>query len=272
MIGGELAIKEPARMLISILDKFLDKKEVYNFVKKYYSQNQFELLYNQLQQNFNCVETSSTGRILDAVSLFLGFCKNERNYKHEPIDLLEKNSTKPYSDLKPALSPPLEKGDQGGSNAGSGVPPEPYISENTKPYQKQKVQARTLEPAFNYILNTTFLFKYLIKNLHKDKKRLAATAQLYIAEGLHEIICHSRETCSQLRLGNGNLVCKTKDAKLDSRLRGNDIFLSGGISNNKIIANYFESRNVYTNKKIPRGDAGISFGQIVYFLLNKSSE
>ena len=66
--------------------------------------NQFELLYNQLKQNFNCQETSSTGRILDAVSLLLGFCKNERNYKHEPIDLLEQNSTSPYGNLKPKIN------------------------------------------------------------------------------------------------------------------------------------------------------------------------
>ena len=68
-----------------------------------YTKNQFELIYNQLIQNFNCLETSSTGRILDAVSLLLGFCKNERKYKHESIDFLEKNSTIPYLDLKPKI-------------------------------------------------------------------------------------------------------------------------------------------------------------------------
>jgi hydrogenase maturation protein HypF len=205
MIGGDLAIQEPARMLLSILAKFLSKKEVYARVKKYYSQQEFEVLYNQLQQNFNCVETSSTGRILDAVSLLLGFCTNERNYKHEPIELLEKNSNKPYLNLKPVI--------------------------------------------LNNILMTTPLFEYLIKNIHKDKKRLAATAQLYIAQGLDEII------------------------KLQTKFHPPQIFLSGGIANNKIISEYFTSKK---NKagipsgtpavQIPRGDAGVSFGQIVYYL------
>ncbi len=53
MIGGELTIREPARIIISILAKFLKKEKVYQYVKKYYSKNQFELLYNQFQQNFN---------------------------------------------------------------------------------------------------------------------------------------------------------------------------------------------------------------------------
>jgi hydrogenase maturation protein HypF len=262
MIGADLAVKEPARMLIAILNKIPPltkgppaiasealragargiyssqaaetlknkKKFIYNFVKKYYTRNQFELLYNQLQHNFNCQKTSSTGRVLDAASLLLGFCGNERNYKHEPIDRLEKNSTKPYK------LPPLIKGDRG-----------------------------------IFTLQTTPLFEYLIKNLRRDKRRLAATAQLYIAKGLHQII-----------LKSNILNLKSK------------IFLAGGISNNKIISSYFESKGFYVHpvksgkagpppaefngasKKIysvkskfngvPRGDAGISFGQVIYYL------
>lgn len=216
LIGRDLAIQEPARMLISILSKFLNKKDVYKQVKKYYSKNEFEVLYNQLQKNFNCIETSSTGRILDAVSILLGFCNNKRNYKHEPIDLLEKNSTKPYTDLRPKLQ---------------------ITNYKSQTNSKSKTQNQ------KFILETTPLFEYLIKNLHKDKKRLAATAQLYIAAGLYKI-----------------LKLQTKNHKLQT-------FLAGGIVNNKIISQYLESKGAYINKKIPRGDAGLSFGQILYYFL-----
>jgi hydrogenase maturation protein HypF len=195
LLGSELAIREPARMLISILNKFLDKKELYKYVKKYYTLNQFELLYNQLQQNFNCQETSSTGRILDAVSVLLGFSDNKRAYKHEATELLEKNSTSPYI-LKPKIS----------------------LTKSLK------------------ILNTTYLFEYLTKNLRKDKKRLAATAQMYLANGLYRI--------------------------MDS----NNFFFAGGITNNKIISDYLLAKGGITNEKIPRGDAGLSFGQIIFYL------
>ena len=217
LIGGDLAVQEPARMLISILDNFLDKKEIYKLVKKYYSQNEFELLYNQLKQNFNCQETSSAGRVLDAISLLLGFCGNERKYKHEPLDLLEKNSTEPYVDLKPKiLRRPL------GSVAADpkGLP--------------------------GLILDTAYLFNYVINYVHKkDKKRLAATAQLYLAQGLYEIISMLHAPCSMLH-----------------------VFFAGGMANNKIISSYLESKDIYTAKKIPRGDAGLSFGQVVYYLLS----
>ncbi|MDP1619386.1 MAG: hypothetical protein Q8M12_00130, partial [bacterium] len=215
MLGGELAIQEPARMLIAILAKFLSKEEIYAHIKKYYSAQEFEVLYNQSQQNFNCIETSSTGRILDAVSLLLGFCGNGRNYKHEPVYLLEKNSTKPYADLHPKLQ-----------------------ITNYKSQTNSKLEIQNLK---HYVLPTTPLFEYLIENLHKDSSRLAATAQLYIAEGLYEILCHSG-----LGLESG--------------------FFAGGLANNEAISKYLVSKGVYANKKIPRGDAGLSFGQIIFYL------
>lgn len=195
LIGNDLAVKEPARMLVSILIRFLDKHDAYQFVKKYYNKNQFEALINQKQQMFNCEESSSTGRVLDAASLLLGFCKNTRGYKHEPVDLLESNSTLPYNDLEIKIS--------------------------------------------DSCLSTTHLFKYLVENINKDKSRLAATAQLYLSKGLYEIA---------------------------SKKANNNIYFSGGMANNKIMSNYLDSKGVKTNKMVPRGDAGISLGQISYYL------
>jgi len=213
LIGGDLTIKEPARMLISILSKFKIKNQeqfIYKFIKKYYSKNQFKLLFSQLQQNFNCQETSSTARILDVVSVLLGFAKNQRNYKHEPVDLLEKNSTFPYFNFKPKLI--------------------------IKSYQP-----------LSYNLLTTPLFEYLVKNLHQDKKRLAATAQLYLAQGFFKII---------------EKLSKNQKPK---------IFFAGGLAKNKIISSYLKSKGVIFNKKFPPGDAGLSFGQISYYLLQNSN-
>jgi hydrogenase maturation protein HypF len=206
MIGNELAIKEPARMLISILEKFLDKEEVYKYVAQYYSRQEFEVLFNQLKQNFNCAETSSMARVLDAVSVLLGFSSNERKYKHQPIDLLEKNSSVIYKNIKPEI-----KNENG-----------------------------------IYILRLAPLFKYLVKNTRADvkKDKKAAAAQAYLAKGLYKIV-------------EDNFLAKNMEAP---------VYFGGGIANNKIISEYFESKGAVANKKIPRGDAGISFGQVIYYL------
>lgn len=207
LIGGDLTVREPARMLISIMDKIESKKGkkfIYGFVKKYYSRNQFELLYNQLKQNFNCHEASSTARILDAVSVLLGFSENKRKFKHQAAFLLEKNSSDSYYDLKPEIN---------------------------------------LGPKGEYRLLTTPLFRYLANNIKRNKKKLATTAQAYLAEGFWKIIKSS---------SNGKKI---------------PIFFAGGISNNKIISQYLKKGGAIASRIIPRGDAGISFGQIIYYLM-----
>ncbi|MCK4670454.1 MAG: carbamoyltransferase HypF [Nanoarchaeota archaeon] len=90
------------------------------------------------------------------------------------------------------------------------------------------------------ILATAPLFKFLVENLDKDKQRLAATVQQYLAEGFYEI------------------------AKEYNR----PIVFSGGCAFNKIMTNYLKSKGVLLNKNISCGDAGISHGQIAYVLAN----
>lgn len=199
LLGSGMAIREPARMLISILNNFLDKNEVYKYVDKYYSCNEYELLYNQLQKKFNCIETSSMGRVLDAASVLLGFAGNKLKYKHEPIDLLEQNSSEPYD-----ISPVVEH-DTSTSSA--------------------------------WVLKTTPLFEYLIKNIKKDKKRLAATAQLYLTKGIYQLIENEKRK----------------------------IFFAGGMANNKIISEFLAKKGAVVNKVLERGDNALSFGQIVYY-------
>ena len=221
MLGGELAIKEPARMLIPILLNFLSKKEVFAIVEKYYTENEFEVLYVQLKQNFNCLETSSAGRILDAVSILLGFCQNQRDLKHQATILLEKSSTRPYLNIKPVI---------------------------LKNY-KSKIDSKFNLPAggqnSEFVLQTTPLFGYLAKNINKDKAKLAATAQLYLARGFSELI-------------NKSAIEKNPS-----------VFVSGGLSKNKIISDYFHRQGFYQTQIIPCGDAGLSFGQIIYYLLSE---
>ena len=248
LIGGELAIREPARMLISILGKFLNKEEVFQFVKKYYDKNQFELLWNQWKEGFNCLETSSTGRILDAVSVLLGFSENERPYKHAPIDLLEKNSREAYN-----IEPVIKEADKRSSKNVTLACPEPDIQE--KGNKKDSGQARMTSANKLFELQTTELFKYLVQNLDKDKKRLAATAQMYLAKGLWEMVsCHSE---------------LDSESKKETRVwNDTPVFFAGGVANNKIISDFLVEKSVIVSQEIPRGDAGISFGQLIYYLAN----
>ncbi|MFH0874637.1 MAG: carbamoyltransferase HypF [archaeon] len=86
-----------------------------------------------------------------------------------------------------------------------------------------------------YTLMTSHLFKYLLANLNKDRHRLAATAQHYLANGMF-------------------LIAK----KISNN---SPIVFSGGVAYNKMISEYMLSNGVLLNKEIPAGDGGICYGQ-----------
>ncbi len=97
-----------------------------------------------------------------------------------------------------------------------------------------------IEPViYDNTLMTTPLFRWLILNEDKDKKRLAATVQEYLAKGMYKL---AKE------YGNGKPV-----------------LLSGGCAYSHILTSYMLSKGVLINEKVPAGDGGISFGQAVYY-------
>ncbi len=75
MPGGEKAIKEPWRMAVSSLYKFLSrqrsKKEVNDMIFELYGIKAINLI-NILNSNINCIETSSMGRLFDVMANIIG--------------------------------------------------------------------------------------------------------------------------------------------------------------------------------------------------------
>lgn len=75
MPGGEKAIKEPFRMGVSYLYKALsinnNKKEVNDIIYELYGSKGIRLI-NILNSNINCIETSSMGRLFDAMANIIG--------------------------------------------------------------------------------------------------------------------------------------------------------------------------------------------------------
>ncbi|XRP96174.1 carbamoyltransferase HypF [Methanocaldococcus sp. 16A] len=88
-LGGDLATKYPLRMLLSILYKAIGE-EAFDFIERYnfFSEKELRLLKFQIEKKINCPITTSTGRVLDAVSSLLGICF-EKTYDGEPSIRLE---------------------------------------------------------------------------------------------------------------------------------------------------------------------------------------
>ncbi|MFH0862413.1 MAG: carbamoyltransferase HypF [Candidatus Altiarchaeota archaeon] len=87
------------------------------------------------------------------------------------------------------------------------------------------------------VLSTDALFRFLLENRGLKTGNLAATAQMYLAQGLYSIASEAAER-----------GCKP-------------IVLSGGVAYNRMITGYMLGRGVSINRDIPCGDGGICYGQ-----------
>ncbi len=88
MPGGDISTQYPVRMLASILSKQYNKEELEKILKNdyvdlfKYGSEEIDVILSQLENNFNMNITTSTGRVLDSISVGLGIC-SERTYEGE---------------------------------------------------------------------------------------------------------------------------------------------------------------------------------------------
>ncbi|HID47717.1 MAG TPA: carbamoyltransferase HypF [Methanococcaceae archaeon] len=90
MPGGDLCTEYPLRMLMAILYKRLNREELLEFIGSYniLDYRTLELILFQLDRGINVIETTSCGRVLDAISAMLSIC-HRKTYDGEPAIRLE---------------------------------------------------------------------------------------------------------------------------------------------------------------------------------------
>jgi hydrogenase maturation protein HypF len=98
-LGGDSSAIYPKKMLFGILSKILVEKELLRL--SLFDSKEASLYISQLKKGFNVQMTTSAGRILDAVSAFLGLC-DKRTYDGRPAMILESIATAPLG-LRPKI-------------------------------------------------------------------------------------------------------------------------------------------------------------------------
>ncbi|MCR5026687.1 MAG: carbamoyltransferase HypF [Methanobrevibacter sp.] len=89
MPGGDVATKYPIRMLLSILK---DEELIKNYTNYFkYGEMEIKNIYKQIDSGINTGKTTSTGRVLDSVSVALEIC-SERTYEGEASMKLESSA------------------------------------------------------------------------------------------------------------------------------------------------------------------------------------
>ncbi|MEM2289575.1 MAG: carbamoyltransferase HypF [Candidatus Hadarchaeales archaeon] len=89
MPGGDLATVFPARMVAGVLWGILSQAEIEELLVRLGTKpEEAEMIVKQLETGVNVFQTSSCGRLLDALSCVLGIC-DRRTYEGEPAMKLE---------------------------------------------------------------------------------------------------------------------------------------------------------------------------------------
>lgn len=158
LIGGDMANREPVRVLVGVLKKILSNDEIISLCNKF-DQVYVQMLLKQCEEDFNCIESSSCGRVLDAVAVLLGVC-DKNDYEGRGAQMLE------------AVSSQLK------------IKNEKLKIDEVKINQKNGF----LE------IDTTYLLQWLVEHLEKSpKEELALEAQMYLARGFWEVVQRSKK-------------------------------------------------------------------------------
>lgn len=100
MIGGDSSTIYPKKMLFGILSKMMDEDDLVKY--GLFDEKESRIYMNILDSGFNVISTTSSGRILDAVSALLGLC-DRRTYDGRPAMLLESAATRAL-DFEPVIA------------------------------------------------------------------------------------------------------------------------------------------------------------------------
>lgn len=150
LVGGDAANKDPIRYLTGILQNFMSLPGIQKLLNEA-NPAALKIYAQQAEQNFNCMPSSSTGRVIDAAAILLGL-----------------GQTNLYEGF---LAEQLEAAAEQVTNA-----------------QTQDLDPIIKEVEGQYILYTTPLFKYLVAHAPHDKPAVLARLTLnYLSKGFWEI-------------------------------------------------------------------------------------
>jgi len=101
LIGGDLATRYPLRVAAGIMHKKVDIQNwlLQNQQHFPHGEKEVQIILHQLEKRSKIIETTSCGRVLDAVAAVLGIC-HERTYEGQPAMKLESTAIKGKDALK----------------------------------------------------------------------------------------------------------------------------------------------------------------------------
>ena len=92
MPGGEAAIREPWRIALGYLYRIGQHPQRFRHLGSHLSPQEARIIFQQIERGLNCPQTSSAGRLFDAVASLLGVCQQTTYEAQAAIELEQASS------------------------------------------------------------------------------------------------------------------------------------------------------------------------------------
>ena len=256
--GGDVASKEGWRIAVSMLrgicasiEEALETAERLGVAER----RAAEVLFAMMDAGINTIESTSCGRLFDAVSCVLGFCR-ESTYEGDAAAKLMIAAERGREMMGDALTAT----EQGGEKPGDALTASKRGDE--KPDDAMTAAAQDER----FLLRTDLLFREIVN------RRLGGEDADILAYIFHERLAEL--TCEAA--GSAEKVLSAGRAE-EHRAERSTVALTGGCFQNKLLLDLTEKKlrakgfRVIRHHQIPVNDGGISLGQAVFGMKNSAS-
>ena len=242
-IGGDASSREGWRIAVSMIRELTEsKEEAWALIEKFNlcDKRTFQIQYHMAERKINCVESTSVGRLFDAVSAILGVRRNS-TFEGEASMALQHYAEKALADNRRKIALCAGEKNRDGEYFGG------------KTIGCDESGKWILRKEDRLYLNTKALVKMII-----DKKLEGDTPES-LAYLFHEKLAEMVADC-----------CVETRRNMEQNEAINTVVLSGGVFQNTLLLDLCESKlkkdgfQVLRHHMIPPNDGGISIGQALY--------
>ena len=244
--GGDASAKEGWRIAVSLLGKIYGKEDALLIIETLglCEPKLAKLQFTMEERGINTVQSTSAGRLFDAVSAILGIRKSS-TFEGEASTSLQFAAEKWLDSQKKKMADPEDFAESGIITEYSEEPKEKLVEDRHASHERFERQNKTEDL---YYLPTLSLVKELVE------RKLAG-------ENSNQLALHFHKGLAQM------IVSACEKAREETGI--NAVALSGGVYQNKLLLDYsvtmLEERgfHVLRHHLLPPNDGGISLGQAV---------
>ena len=263
--GGDAGARKPLRIAYAYLRTLLSPSEFLRMESLWekLSVQERTILDGQLKSGFQIYETSSAGRLFDAVSGILGICLDVTYEGQAAIEL--ESQAVAWMHKNPDYVPEVSKMKKEASDRISGIMDEPDLREGLQ--NLSDTDQLSVVMRYNQTVNKRTVSKLYPFNLKIQRGVLLKPRK--ILSGIVSDLLEGRPKEEIAFRFHYSIACAMLETALIIGIPNNRIVIGGGVFHNKILTEILldlaqqNNITIYFPTLLPPGDGGLALGQVL---------